>query len=225
MDRFIRNEALLGKELNDTLINKTVLIIGLGGVGGYAAEGIARLGVKKIILVDFDRVEESNINRQIIALTDNVSKLKVDLFEERIKRINPEAIVIKRPIFVDKDNINIFDGVDFVIEAIDTISAKFLIIKECLNRRIPFVSSMGMARRIDSTQVRIDKLSKTSGDGVAKKLRELGRKEKIDLDKIKVVYSLELPQEIEGEALPSIMSVPASAGLACVSAYIKEFQK
>jgi len=226
MDKFNRNKLLLGEEFNKTLTDKVVLIAGLGGVGGYACEAIARLGVKKMILVDFDNVDETNINRQIIATTKTVGQAKVDLFEKRLKEINPEIEVLKYKKFIDQGHLSFFENrIDYIIDAIDTIEAKVVLMKESLERQIPIVSSMGMAKRIDATQVRITTLAKTHNDKMAQKLRYLGRKAGVNLDKITAVYSLEIPGSNIVKPLPSIVTVPGAAGLACVTAFIKEFQK
>jgi len=226
MGKFDRNELLLGKEINNELVNKVVLIAGLGGVGGYACEAIVRLGVKKIILVDFDKVDETNINRQIIATTRTIGQYKVNLFEERAKEINPEIEILKYNTLIDDKHLDFFENrIDYIIDAIDDVDAKILLMKKSTEKGIPMVSSMGMAKRIDSTKVRIIKLSKTKDDKMAKKIRYLARKEGLDLNKITAVYSEEIPEEELIKPLPSIVTVPAAAGLACVTCFIKEFQK
>ena len=226
MDKFNRNKLLLGKDFNDELVNKVVLIAGLGGVGGYACEAVVRLGVKKIILVDFDKVEETNVNRQIIATANTIGQNKVDLFEARAKEINPEIEVLKYNILINDGHLEFFENrIDYIIDAIDDVDAKILLMKKSVEKGIPMVSSMGMAKRIDSTKVRITKLSKTKDDKMAKKIRYLARKEGVDLNKITAVYSEEILEGGLTKPLPSIVTVPAAAGLACATCFIKEFQK
>lgn len=227
MKNFIRNEALFGTEQNKTIINKKVLIVGLGGVGGYAAEAIARLGVKNLILVDYDVVEETNINRQIVANTKTLGQNKVDLYMERIKEINPLVKIKTYKLFVDSESIDeVFsEEIDYIIDAVDNVPAKILLIKKSEEKQIPIVSSMGMAKRLDSTQIRIGVLSETQNDKMAKKMRETARKNGLNLATIKVVYSLEPATEGQSKPLPSIVTVPAAAGLACATCFIKEFQK
>lgn len=226
MDKFNRNKLLLGKDFNDELVNKVVLIAGLGGVGGYACEAVVRLGVKKIILIDFDKVDETNVNRQIIATANTIGQNKVDLFEARAKEINPEIEVLKYNILINDSHLEFFENrIDYIIDAIDDVDAKILLMKKSVEKGIPMVSSMGMAKRIDSTKVRITKLSKTKDDKMAKKIRYLARKEGVDLNKITAVYSEEIPEGGLTKPLPSIVTVPAAAGLACATCFIKEFQK
>lgn len=224
---FVRNELLLGTEITQSIANKTVLIAGLGGVGGYAAEATARLGFGTIILVDYDIVDASNINRQIIALTDTIGQKKTELFKQRINKINPEAKVIVYDTFIDQDHLMMFEdySIDYVVDAIDTISSKILLMQKCLEKGIFIVSSMGMANRMDSTQVRCLPLHKTSGNPVAKKVRELARKANLDLKKIMTVCSNEIPTVAASKPLPSIILVPAAAGLACVEAILKEISQ
>ena len=142
-----RLEVLFGDDLNK-IINKTILIIGLGGVGSYALETLVRTGIKKIIIVDGDIVDISNLNRQLMTLTTNVGLNKTDVWESRIKQINPECEVIKYTSFITKDNLEMLfeNKVDYVIDACDTLDTKKEIIKYCLKNKIKFISSMGMAK-------------------------------------------------------------------------------
>ena len=155
MNRFERIDNLIGQQKREILHNKTVMVVGLGGVGGYAVESLARSGIGKLIIIDKDDVALSNINRQLIALSDTVGKSKAQLFKNRISLINPKATVIAYDDFLDKDNIDKFfkDKVDFVIDAIDTMTSKVFLWKYLQEKDIPFVSSLGMARRIDPTKL------------------------------------------------------------------------
>lgn len=218
-----RLDWLLGNDLNK-LINKTILIIGLGGVGSYALETIARTGFKKIIIVDSDKIDITNLNRQLMSNLDNVGKYKTDVWESRIKSINPNCDVIKITDFITKSNLDIlFDyKVDYVIDACDTLETKKELIKYCLNNKIKFISSMGMANRLDNTKIKISYLDKTCYDPLAKKLRTLIKKENIK-GKIPVVYSEEMP--IKNKNLGSIAHVPAMAGLLCTNYIINDILK
>lgn len=202
---------LLGDKL-DKIINKTILIIGIGGVGSYTLETLVRTGFKNIIIVDGDIIDISNLNRQLMSLTNNVGLSKVDVFESRIKLINPSCNVTKINKFITKDNLDLLFNtkIDYVVDACDTVDTKLSIIQYCLNNNIKFISSMGMANRIDNTKICITDLSKTINDPLAKKLRNLVRKENIK-GKIPVVYSTELP--IKSPKLGSLAHVVGSSGL------------
>lgn len=229
--RFLRNELYYGKELCEKLKKIKVCVVGLGGVGGYAVESLARLGVENFVIIDKDSVDITNINRQIIALTSTIGKEKVKVIKERILDINPSAKVKEHCAFLNKDNLNIIldEKVDYVIDAIDTITVKWELMKLCLDNNIEFVSSMGMGNREDLTKICITTLDKTSYDPVAKKLREFVRKDNRsnDMKKINVVFSSELPKkqtkiiEREGktmkEVLPpsSVIFSPSVAGMLC----------
>ena len=144
-----RLKKILNNESIDKLNNTTVLIIGLGGVGGHALESIARMGVGNIIIVDNDIVDITNLNRQLISLNSNIGKKKIDVAKERILDINPNCNVITIDKFIDKSNIlELFNyKIDYVIDACDTVSTKVLLIEECLNRNIKIISSMGTGNK------------------------------------------------------------------------------
>lgn len=224
MERFQRNIELFGEEKCRKIGTKSILIAGLGGVGGYVVEALARLGVGKLILVDFDTVETSNINRQIIALDSTIGHKKTELFRKRVLDINPKCEVVVYESFIDKEHLNFFNEhqIDFVVDAIDTINSKILLIQKAQEKNIPIVSCMGMANRIDATKITITTLNKTENDPVAKKIRYLCRKENIDLKKVKVVCSTELPFAEVKETLPSCVIVPSVAGIICAQVVLKE---
>lgn len=179
------NERLLPlfKEEGLKKLNRsTVAVIGVGGVGGICAITLARSGVGNIIIQDFDVVEESNINRQIVANYNTIGLSKVDVLEKQIKEINPNCNVIKLKSFFDKDNLSLFTyNVDYVIDAIDSFDSKCLLIETCLNQDIKFISSMGAAKKIDPMKVIITKLQKTSYDPLAKKLRNKFKNKNFDV--------------------------------------------
>ena len=206
-----RLELLLGEKL-EYLTSKVILIIGLGGVGSYALETLARTGIKKIIIVDSDTIDESNLNRQLMTNINNIGLYKTDVWADRIKSINPNCEVVKYTLFITKENIALLfkEHVDYVIDACDTLNTKLEIIRYCLDNKIKFISSMGMAKRINNNYIKVSTLDKTKNDPLAKKLRMLVKKNGIK-GKIPVVYSEELPLKIKG--LGSIAHVTATAGV------------
>ena len=154
------------------LKNATVAVVGVGGVGGICAITLARSGVGNIIIQDFDTVEESNINRQIVANYNTIGKSKVDVLYNQIREINPNCNVIKLNSFFNKENLSLFSyNIDYIIDAIDSFDSKCFLIENCINQNIKFISSMGAAKKLDPTKVQITKLQKTSYDPLAKKLR------------------------------------------------------
>lgn len=222
-NKFSRLEKVIGKENLNDLKNKSVLILGCGGVGGYVVESLARSGIGTLILVDFDVIDESNINRQIIALTSTIGKNKVDVFEERIKDINKACKIIKINKFIDENNINeLFDyNIDFFVDACDAVPTKKAVIKECLKRKIKFISSMGTGNKLDPSKLEITDIRKTINDPLARIIRKFVKDEKIN-SKILVLSSKEVPIKT-GESTPgSTAFVPSSAGL-LISSYIVNY--
>lgn len=194
LHQFSRNELAIGKEGLELLKNSSVAILGVGGVGSFAVEALARSGVGRLILVDKDDVDITNINRQIHALLSTIGQPKVDLMKERIKDINPECEVIALKMFYTEDTYEEFFSYqpDFVIDASDTISYKIHLMKECLKRNIPMISSMGAANKMDPTRFKIADISKTHTDPIAKVIRTRLKKEGIKKG-IPVVFSDESP--------------------------------
>lgn len=213
---------LIGDQL-EKIINKTVLIIGLGGVGSYALETLVRTGVKKVIIVDSDTIDISNLNRQLMTNKHNIGLYKTDVFEKRINDIS-DCEVIKVTKFITKDNLEeLFqEPIDYVLDCCDTIETKLELIKYCLKHKIKFISSMGMANRLDATKVKISSLDKTINDPLAKKMRLLIKKNNIK-GKIPVVYSEEIP--VKNKHLGSIAYVPAIAGLLMTNYVINDILK
>lgn len=216
--RLEKVELLIKKEGIEILKNSTVLIIGVGGVGSYCAESLARSGIGKLVLVDKDIVDITNLNRQIHALDNTIGKSKVEVMKERINLYSDCEVVIHK-IFYDKDSNYIFDNVDFVVDAIDTVSSKVDIMEYCLENKIDFISSMGMANRFDSSKIKYTTLDKTYNDPLSKACRNLVRKRNIK-GKIPIVFSSEIPVKQTPPA--SLMFTPASAGLLCGSVVVRK---
>lgn len=216
-DRYTRTEMLLGREGVDRLKGSAVIVFGVGGVGGYTVEALARAGVGHIAVVDSDTVSESNINRQIIATSATVGRKKVDVIEERIHEIFPDIKVEKYDIFFENDTkckID-FTKYDYIVDAIDSVSSKVLLI-ECANEAgVPIISSMGTGNKLDPTAFRVADISKTKVCPLARAVRT--RLRKIGINHLKVVYSEEEPHvtAADGERLPpaSVSFVPGVAGL------------
>ncbi len=194
MNQFSRNLLTYGKDGQNILKASTVAILGLGGVGSFACEAIARGGVGNIILIDKDIVDITNINRQLHATLNTVGLSKVELMASRITSINPYCKVIKYDKFFNFETYEeiLNNKIDYFIDASDTITFKILLIKECLKRKTPFISVMGTANKLDPTKFEIADIEDTSYDPIAKVIRLKLRKEKI-YGKVPVVYSKEKP--------------------------------
>jgi tRNA A37 threonylcarbamoyladenosine dehydratase len=188
-----RTELLVGKEGLDKLKNSKVVVFGVGGVGSFTVEALTRAGVGELILIDDDTVCLTNLNRQIHATYDTISKVKVEVMKERILSINKKCIVITHQVFVDKNNIPelIPDDVDYVVDAIDTVSAKIALVEYCNEKNIRLMSSMGTGNKFDPTQFKVADIYDTKVCPLAKVMRrELKRR---GIEKLKVVYSEEMP--------------------------------
>ena len=199
-DYLERSEQLLGKDKIDALADKVILVIGVGGVGGTALEALARSGFKKFILIDSDKVDVSNLNRQVLFTREDVGKDKVLAAKERLLKINPEFEIktIKANIGETKlEDFNLhvdfivdaIDSVDFIVDAIDSVDGKILMYEYAQKNNVPFVSSLGMGNRIDPESVTLTKLNKTENDPLAKKIRYLAKQKGLDLKEIPVVFS------------------------------------
>ena len=223
---FERLERIIGEESLDKLKNKKVAIIGVGGVGGYALETLIRNGIENIIIVDKDVVDITNKNRQIIALDSTINKPKVEVFKERIKDINNECNIITLNIFLNEENKNeLFKyDIDYLIDACDTVSTKIMIIRECINRNIKFISSMGTGNKMNPTKLKITTLKKTSYDPLAKIIRHEINRLNINND----ILVLSSDEEIIKTGLRSPGSysiVPNTAGILIADYIIKDILK
>lgn len=224
-DIYNRTEIILGKESIQKIKNSKVCICGIGGVGSFAMEALARIGVRYITVIDKDKVDATNINRQLIATVDNVNNPKVKVGEERIKSINPNIDVKTHEIFITKDNIAeyIDNTYDYVIDAIDSVESKVALIKYCYTNNINVISSMGMANRINPLDIKVADLYKTKMCPLAKIMRK--KLKELDVEKLKVVYSEENAIKPNAKELGSVSFVPSVAGLVIASEVIKDIIK
>lgn len=225
-ERFERQALIMGEDSVNTLKKCKVALFGVGGVGSYAAEALARCGVGSIELIDNDVVSVSNINRQLCALTSTVGRPKVEVVAERLRDINPNINVSCRQEFFLPENADGFDfnSYDFVIDAIDTVSAKIEIAVRCTERKIPMISSMGTGNKLCPTALKVEDLAKTSGCPLARVMRrELKARGIVHLP---VVYSEEAPikpsfKDGERPVPGSVAFVPSVAGLIAASEAVK----
>jgi len=210
-----RTRALVGNDGVEKLKKSRITIFGIGGVGSFAAEALARAGIGCLTLVDFDTVNLSNLNRQIIALTNTIGRLKTDVMKERMQDISPEAIITAIDVFVGPDTIEMFNlaDYDFVVDAVDNVTAKLLIINKCYSVDTPVISCMGTGNKLDPSRFRISDISKTNTCPLARVVRR--ELKKSGISKCLVLWSDEEPVKNEtGERLPgSVSFVPAVAGL------------
>ena len=207
---FARSIGLLGEDNFNLIKDKVIAVFGLGGVGGTALEALARTGFQHFIIVDFDKVDPSNLNRQILYTFKDIGKSKVEVAKQRILSINPDADIKGYECKAQEFDFN--HKIDFIVDAIDDVDGKLFLAKQAENSGVPFIMSLGMANRFNPEQVRINKLNQTRNDPLAKKIRYMAKKAELDLSKINVVISEENPQK-NGEKLFSTMMVPSAAGL------------
>lgn len=230
MEELLRTQMLLGKENVDKLWQKRVVVFGIGGVGGYACEALARSGVGQIDLVDNDTVSLSNINRQIIALHSTVGRPKVEVMRERICDINPQIKVNAYNMLFTKENSADFDfsAYDYVVDAIDMVSSKIELVLCCERAGTPIIASMGTGNKLNPCAFKVSDIYKTSVCPLARVMRTELKKRGIK--KLKVVYSEEIPAMQEtgegGRRVPaSCAFVPSVAGLIIASEVIKDLVK
>jgi len=196
-----RTETVVGKDGLGKLSNSAVAIFGAGGVGGYTIEALARAGIGKLYIIDYDLISESNLNRQIIALDSTIGEKKTDAFKKRISQINPEAKIITNHIQLTPDNVSEFipADADYAIDAIDEIDPKVSLILELLKQKIPFISSMGAGSRLDPLSIRLADISKTEYCPLARKVRKKLRQNGINKG-VKCLYSEEkIKKSVETE--------------------------
>ena len=221
---FERTISLIGESNFKKIQEKTVLVVGLGGVGGYATESLVRSGITNLILIDHDVIDITNLNRQLISTSKNVGNNKVDEFKTRILDINPYCNVITHKLFLDRTNYNLLDNykIDYIIDCCDSAEAKKLLIDYSINKDIKIISSMGTANKLDPTKLEIIDIRKTSYDPLAKILRKYVNDLKTN-KKIMVVSTKEEPLKKQG--LSTLIFVPATAGLLCSNYIIRDIIK
>ena len=212
-ERLQRVEALLGSEALERLSCYHVALFGLGGVGGYTAQALARSAVGHITLVDGDRVVPSNINRQLVANRETIGKYKTQVMQEMIEQIDPQICVQTYPVFYDGSDNSPLQGADYIIDAIDDVPAKIMLMRYALEHNIPMISSMGMGRRMDPGALAVMDISKTQMDPLAKRIRKLLREQGIEKG-ITVVCSSEAPLQTHiPQVMGSFAPVVGAAGL------------
>lgn len=230
-NRLQRTELMLGDEALAKLKDASVIVFGVGGVGGYCAEALVRCGIGKLTIVDNDDVDVTNINRQIIALTSTVGRPKTEVMAERLRDIAPDAEIVEKRMFFLPETADEFDftSYDYVVDAVDTVKAKVELIRRCKEAGTPVISSMGAGNKMNPAGFRVSDISKTEMDPLAKvmrrKLKECGVRH------VKVVWSDEKPFNtvIEGEgaqksrhAPGSVSFVPPAAGFLMASEVVKD---
>ncbi|WP_300341287.1 tRNA threonylcarbamoyladenosine dehydratase [Fusobacterium sp.] len=228
---FQRTELLIGSENLNRLKNSHIIVFGIGGVGGFATEALVRAGIGEISIVDFDTIDITNINRQIIALQSTVGLLKTTVMKKRLLDINPQLIIHEYPIKFSKDNIDIFfkdKTYSYIVDAIDLVSSKLDLISIAKEKEIPIISSMGTGNKLNPTMLEVADINKTSVCPLARVIRkELKNR---GIKKLKVVYSKEEPKKPENLSgsrekkvnVGSISFVPSTAGLILASEVIKD---
>lgn len=236
MSRYIRSELILGEKSTEKLNNAKVIVFGVGGVGSFTVEALARAGIGTIAVVDDDTVAESNLNRQLIATTDSLGEEKTEAAKKRIAAVNPDCTVITIKKFLTKDNIDEFalDGYDYIVDAIDTVSAKIALAVYADTHGVPIISSMGTGNKLDPTRFEVSDIYKTSVCPLARVMRyELKKR---GVKRLKVVYSKEEPLKPASREEPgaahtkrqtpgSVPFVPPVAGMIIAGEVIKSIAK
>ena len=239
-EQFVRTQMLLGEEAMERLAASRVAVFGIGGVGGYVTEALARSGVGALDLIDHDTVSMSNLNRQIIATLDTIGQLKVDVMAARIRSINPDCRLMARPVFYLPETEDQFDfrDYDYVVDAIDTVTGKLALIEAARQADVPIICSMGAGNKLDPAAFQVADIYETSICPLAKVIRRECRKRGIE--SLKVVYSQEEPvrpaknagqasAQGKGDMLPwgkrapgSIAFVPSAAGLVIAGEVVRD---
>ena len=230
-EKFSRTEMLIGNDGMEKLNNAKVAIFGIGGVGSFVCEGLARSGIGNFILVDYDKTDESNINRQLIATVNTIGKYKVDLMKERILDINPNANVeVHKEFYMADSEINIItEDLSYVVDCVDTIMAKIAIVCNCNDIDVPVISSMGTGNKLNPSMFEVADIYETSVCPLARIMKKDLKKR--DIEKLKVVYSKEKPintndcainQNRKHKVKGSVSFVPSVAGLIIAGEVIKD---
>ncbi len=227
-ERFIRTSQILGNKTLEKLNKAHVALFGVGGVGGYVLESLVRSGVGNIDIYDKDIVDISNLNRQIIATTNSIGKVKVEVAKDRALQINPEAKINIFNVFYLPENASEYDlsKYDYIVDAIDTVSAKLTLIENAKKANVPIISCMGAGNKLDPSGFRVADISQTSICPLAKVMRRELKKRNIE--NVKVVFSIEQGQiqnESEEKTIGSLVTVVGSAGLLLANEVIKDLIK
>ena len=227
-ERYLRTAALIGEAALEKLKNSTVAVFGIGGVGSYAAEALARSGIGTLYLYDNDTVSESNRNRQLVALGSTVGRLKTEVAAERIRDIDPDVRVVERPEFVNPESDIPFEKLDYIIDAVDNVTAKLFLIQNAMQRGVPIISVMGTGNKLDPSRLQVSDIFDTYECPLAKVMRSELKKRGIK--KLEVVWSPERPlksaeteeKRVNGRPTPASMTfVPASAGIMAAARAVK----
>lgn len=218
--QFQRTELLIGEENINKLKKANVLVFGIGGVGSYVVEALVRAGIGKLSIVDFDSVDITNINRQILALHSTIGMKKVEAMKNRILDINPSIELKTYPTFVSEETINQFNFLDYdyVVDAIDNVTGKLLIIEKCKENNVNIITSLGTANKLDPSKLLLTDISKTHTCPLAKVVRLELRKRGIN--HVDVLFSTEIPTKPSSNVLGSISYLPSCAGLMIASKVI-----
>jgi len=217
---FERTNLLFNMDDLDKFFNSNILLVGVGGVGGACLEAFVRMGLKNITVIDNDVFQESNLNRQLLCTRNNIGRSKVKEAVLRAKSINPEINIIDKEMFLNEANFNEIDikEFDYVVDCCDTVTTKYLLIKNCLDNGVKIISSMGTGNRTDPTKLEIINIWKTSNDPLAKAMRKI-LKDKGISKRVNVLCSKELPRKIESRTPGSTAFVPNAAGF-CITSYV-----
>ena len=220
---FDRLELLIGKEPLNKIKEKSVVVLGLGGVGGFVVESLIRSGIEHITIIDNDSIDITNINRQIIATQESINNKKTDEIEKRVLSINKNVKIEKINSFIDETNIDkIFSKkIDYFIDACDTINTKKLVIKNCVEKNIKFITCLGTGKRLNPERLTICDIRKTKNDPIARILRKYIKDENIN-KKVLCCYSEEEPIKIESATIASSIFVPSTAGILIASYIIRD---
>lgn len=227
-DEFTRLKTMIGQDSFDKLTKKHVAIFGLGGVGGFATETLARSGIGKLTIVDFDTVDITNINRQIIADSQSLGRYKTDVFEERLKKINREIVINKiTKKYLPDNSEEFFDNYDYIVDAIDIVTSKIHLIKTAYEKNLKIISSMGMGNRLNPSKIILTTLDKTNNCPLARVMRR--ELKKYGIAKLKCVYSTEdviiHEKNLVGNKMVNGSSafVPSVAGITMASEIVRCF--
>lgn len=225
MEQFVRTQMLINDEIYQQIITQKILLVGIGGVGGYALESLVRFGFQNITIIDHDSIAITNLNRQILTNHSNIGIKKIDSAIQHAKDINPNINLIAYDLFLNQSNItNLNPEYDYIIDACDTITTKVELIKYALKNDIKIISCLGTGNRLDPTKLQITNIWQTNYDPLAKILRKLLKDNQIKA-KIPVIWSSEIPIKTNTRQPGSISTVPAVAGIYTTSFIINDCLK